>query len=71
MKCRLLAASIRIPFLQNNFKRDYNSLYDWKDRAVARALIGGTVCIFIYSGSARLVSFVIKLISTEISWGRT
>ena len=35
-------------------------------RAVARALIGG--CIFIYSGSARLVSFEIKLISKEASW---
>ena len=34
-------------------------------RAGARALIGG--CIFIYSGSARLVSFVIKLILKEIS----
>ena len=34
-------------------------------RAVARALIGG--CIFIYSGSARLVSFEIKLISKEVS----
>ena len=36
-----------------------------KCRAVARALIGG--CIFIYLGSARLVSFVIKLISKEVS----
>ena len=35
-------------------------------RAVARALIGGG-CIFIYSGSARLVSFEIKLISKEVS----
>ena len=34
-------------------------------RAGARTLIGG--CIFIYSGSARLVSFVIKLTSKEIS----
>ena len=34
-------------------------------RAVARALIGG--CILIYSGSARLVSFEIKLISKEVS----
>ena len=34
-------------------------------RAVARALIGG--CIFIYSGSARPVSFEIKLISKEVS----
>ena len=34
-------------------------------RAVARALIGGGGCIFIYSGSARLVSFEIKLISKE------
>ena len=37
------------------------------DRAVARALIGGGGCIFIYSGSARLVSFEIKLISNEVS----
>ena len=37
-------------------------------RAVARTLIGGGGgCIFIYSGSARLVSFEIKLISKEIS----
>ena len=36
-------------------------------RAVARALIGGRGCIFIYSGSARLVSFEIKLISKEVS----
>ena len=37
-----------------------------RTRAGARTLIGGG-CIFIYSGSARLVSFVIKLISKEIS----
>ena len=39
-------------------------------RAVARTLIGGGgggVCIFIYSGSARIVSFEIKLISKEVS----
>ena len=37
-------------------------------RAVARALIeGGGECIFIYSGSDRLVSFEIKLISKEVS----
>ena len=41
-------------------------------RAVARTLIGGGVgvgggCIFIYSGSARLVSFEMKLISKEVS----
>ena len=36
-------------------------------RAVARALIGGVGCIFIYSGSARLVSFELKLISKEVS----
>ena len=36
-------------------------------RAVARALIGGGGCMFIYSGSARLVSFEIKLISKEAS----
>ena len=37
-------------------------------RAVARALIGGRGCIFIYSGSARLVSFEVKLISKKVSW---
>ena len=36
-------------------------------RAVARALIGGGGCIFIYSGSARLVSFEMKLISKKVS----
>ena len=36
-------------------------------RAGARTLIGGGGGIFIYSGSARLVSFVIKLISKEIN----
>ena len=36
-------------------------------RAVATALIGGGGCIFIYSGSTRLVSFEIKLISKEVS----
>ena len=36
-------------------------------KAGARTLIGGGGCIFIYSGYARLVSFVIKLISKEIS----
>ena len=35
-------------------------------RAVARALIGGG-CIFIYSGSARLVPFEMKLILKEVS----
>ena len=38
-----------------------------ESRAVARALIGGGGCIFIYSSSARLVSFEIKLISKEVS----
>ena len=36
-------------------------------RAVARALIGGGGCIFIYSSCAPLVSFEIKLISKEVS----
>ena len=36
-------------------------------RAVARELIGGGGCIFIYSGSARLVSFEMKLNSKEVS----
>ena len=50
----------------NTFKiKDINFL---PVRAVARTLIwGGGGCIFIYSGSARLVSFEIKLISKEIS----
>ena len=38
-----------------------------RTRAVARALIGGGGCIFIYSGRARLVSFEMKLISKEVS----
>ena len=37
------------------------------EQGVARALIGGGGCIFIYSGSARLVSFEIKLISKDVS----
>ena len=36
-------------------------------RAVARTLIGGGGCIFIYSGSARLTSFEINFISKETS----
>ena len=36
-------------------------------RAVARTLIGGEGCIFIYSRSSQLVSFEIKLISKEVS----
>ena len=36
-------------------------------RAVARSVNGEGGCIFIYSGSARLVSFEIKLISKEAS----
>ena len=36
-------------------------------RAVARTLIGGGGCIFIYSGSARLASFEINFISKETS----
>ena len=38
-----------------------------EDRAVARTLIGGGGCIFIYSGSARLNSFEINFISKETS----
>ena len=60
-----------IPF--NRASRDYFN--NWEShfianrlvRAVARALIGGGGCIFIYSGRARLVSFEIKLISKEVS----
>ena len=36
-------------------------------RAVARTLIGGGGCIFIYSGSARLASFEINFIPKETS----
>ena len=36
-------------------------------RVGARTLIGGGGCIFIYSGSARLVSFEINFISKETS----
>ena len=39
----------------------------YKPRAVARTLIGGGGCIFIYSGSARLTSFEINFISKETS----
>ncbi len=35
------------------------------NRAVARALIGGGGCIFIYSCSARLISFEINLKTTD------
>ena len=42
----------------------YDQLY--ASRAVARALIGGGGCIFISSGSARLVSFEIKLILKDL-----
>ena len=38
-----------------------------QSRAVARTLIGGGGCIFIYSGSARLTSFEINFISKETS----
>ena len=36
-------------------------------RAVAKTLIGGGGCIFIYSGSARLTSFEINFILKETS----
>ena len=45
----------------NPFLYTYNSIAHMD----ARALIGG--CIFIYSGSARLVSFEMKLMSKEVS----
>ena len=38
-----------------------------RTRAVARTLIGGGGCIFIYSGYARLTSFEINFISKETS----
>ena len=37
------------------------------NRAVARTLTGGGGCIFIYSGSARLISFEINFISKGTS----
>ena len=43
----------------------YDNSSNSDTRAVARTLIGG--CIFTYSGSARIVSFEIKLISKEVS----
>ena len=50
-------------------KDDACGYFEWRDtiRAVARTLIEGGGCIFIYSGSARLVSFEMKLISKEVS----
>ncbi len=41
------------------------------DRAVARALIGGGVCILIYSCSARLISFEINLKTTDFKRNRS
>ena len=49
---------------------DESSLYALagiRARAVARTLIGGGGCIFIYSGYARLTSFEINFISKETS----
>ena len=43
------------------------SLYTFHFRAGARTLIGGGGYIFIYSGSARLISFEINFISKETS----
>ena len=55
-----------IKFTYFIFNRDDNLLFVIIAlRAIARALIGG--CIFIYSGSAGLVSFEIKSISKEAS----
>ena len=64
----VMVASLKCPTC--NFKCNYkivNHLSKIPFRAGARTLIGGGGGIFIYSGSARLVSFVIKLISKEIS----
>ena len=44
--------------------------FRYNSRAVARTLIGGGGCIFIYSGSARLTSFEINFISKETSRAR-
>ena len=59
-------------FIRDLLDLDYpKKLFIWRDvhinRAVARTLIGGGGCIFIYSGSARLASFEINFISKETS----
>ena len=61
MQIRVLCFAIHINPLGEKFKCKMLTF----NRAVARTLIGG--CIFIYSGSARLVSFEMKLISKEVS----
>ena len=43
------------------------TLHQARTRAVARTLIGGGGCIFIYSGYARLTSFDINFIPKETS----
>ena len=53
--------------VKSKYDRKLTELDVETTRAVARALIGEGGCIFIYSGSARLVSFKIKLISKEAS----
>ena len=50
----------------NSLEKDL-SKFKYVFRAVARALIGGGGCIFIYSGSARLASFEMNFISKEVS----
>ena len=66
ISCQDVKIYIFDKFICYNHVHEYLShLYTDVCSAVARALIGG--CIFIYSGSARLVSFEIKLISKEVS----
>ena len=50
----------------SEIKQEKKTVTIYGTRAVATTLIGGG-CIFIYSGSAQLVSFEIKLISKEVS----
>ena len=64
-----------IPWIINEFFKYHlkrrqirnNFFVSFIRRAVARTLIGGGGCIFIYLGSARLTSFEINLISKETS----
>ena len=59
----------KYPSRSLQFREGYSQcvLHLPNSRAVARALIGGGGCIFIYSASARLISFEMKLISKEVS----
>ena len=58
--------------LSNKFSVFHNKVFQVEMshtlRASARTLMGGGGGIFIYSGSARLISFEINFISKETSW---